>query len=86
MRSGDSLLQAFMELYPDAPIGKVLIQRDETSSDKCAHVLFIILIYYSKLPKGIENQFVFICDPMLATGGSVCEMIRVYGLNSRTTL
>lgn len=23
---------------------------------------------------------------MLATGGSVCEMIRVYGLNSRTTL
>lgn len=44
MRSGDSLLQAFMELYPDAPIGKVLIQRDETSSDKCAHVLFIILI------------------------------------------
>ena len=71
MRSGDSLLQAFMELYPDAPIGKVLIQRDETSSDKCAH------FYYSKLPKGIENQFVFICDPMLATGGSVCEMIRL---------
>lgn len=38
MRSGDALLQAFIDLYPEAPIGKVLIQRDETSPDKCARV------------------------------------------------
>ena len=39
MRSGDALLQAFMESFPSAPIGKVLIQRDESSPDKCARVL-----------------------------------------------
>ncbi|KAK8792579.1 hypothetical protein WA538_000334 [Blastocystis sp. DL] len=71
MRSGDSLLQAFIEAFPDAPIGKVLIQRDESTPDKRAR------FYYSKLPKDIENMFVFICDPMLATGGSVCEVIRL---------
>lgn len=31
---GDSLLQAFMNAFPEAPIGKVLIQRDEKSEDK----------------------------------------------------
>lgn len=33
-RAGDSLLQAFTDLYPEAPVGKVLIQRDENSKDK----------------------------------------------------
>lgn len=31
---GDSLLQSFMNCFPKAPIGKVLIQRDENSEDK----------------------------------------------------
>lgn len=38
MRSGDSLLQAFIEAFPEAPIGKVLIQRDESTPDKRARV------------------------------------------------
>ena len=42
MRSGDALLQAFMESFPSAPIGKVLIQRDESSPDKCARVIYIL--------------------------------------------
>lgn len=36
--AGDSLLQAFMNAFPEAPIGKVLIQRDEKSEDKKAVV------------------------------------------------
>ena len=35
---GDSLLQAFIDLFPDAPIGKVLIQRNESSPMKEARV------------------------------------------------
>ena len=31
---GDSLLQAFINLFPEAAIGKVLIQRDENSEEK----------------------------------------------------
>lgn len=34
IRVGDSLLQAFMNAFPEALIGKVLIQRDEKSEDK----------------------------------------------------
>ncbi|KAM7457800.1 hypothetical protein BLSTO_01437 [Blastocystis sp. subtype 1] len=71
LRSGDSLLQAFTDLYPEVPVGKVLIQRDEKSEDKHAR------LFYSKLPKDISQKYVFICDPMLATGGSVCEAIRL---------
>ena len=71
IRSGDSLLQAFINLFPEAAIGKVLIQRDEKSQEKKP------IFYYSKLPKAISSSYVFICDPMLATGGSVCEAIRL---------
>ena len=41
---GDSLLQAFMDAFPEAPIGKVLIQRDENSEDK-KPIVWIDCIY-----------------------------------------
>ena len=31
--------------------------------------------YYCKLPEGIEDKFVILVDPMLATGGSACDAI-----------
>lgn len=36
-----------------------------------------LLVLLQQVAEGHENMFVFICDPMLATGGSVCEVIRV---------
>lgn len=37
--------------------------------------------YYNKLPetfKKSKNTYVYICDPMLATGGSIIEAIKLY--------
>ena len=31
--------------------------------------------YYCKLPEGLEEKFVLVVDPMLATGGSACDAI-----------
>lgn len=65
VRSGDILLEAVRKLHPGIKVGKILIQRDETSKDKHA------VLYYKKLPKDISDCFVLLVDPMLATGGSL---------------
>ena len=33
--------------------------------------------YYCKLPADIEDRYVIVCDPMLATGGSASDAIRM---------
>ncbi|XP_066922696.1 uncharacterized protein [Clytia hemisphaerica] len=70
-RSGDILQEAVRQICPGVGIGKILIQRDESRSDK-APVLF-----YKKLPKNISQCFCILVDPMLATGGSAKRAIKV---------
>lgn len=43
-------------------IGKILIQRDEETA--------LPKLFYEKLPDDIADRYVFLLDPMLATGGS----------------
>ena len=62
-------------LVPGIPVAKILIQRDESTEDKRP------VLYYEKYPKQIEGKLAIICDPMLATGGSVIMGM----LNSRKT-
>jgi uracil phosphoribosyltransferase len=50
-------------------IGKILIQRDEKTA--------LPYLLYSKLPPDIADRIVLLCDPMLATGGSVIRAIEV---------
>ncbi len=51
-------------------MGKILIQRDELSSDKRP------IYYYSKLPDDIAaKKRVLVLDPMCATGGSASVCI-----------
>ena len=52
-------------LVPGIPVAKILIQRDESTKEKTP------VLYYEKYPKNIEGKIAIICDPMLATGGSV---------------
>ena len=67
VRAGDSLLEAVRFCSPGIKVGKILIQRDETTPEKLPKM------FYCKLPPGIENMNVLLVDPMLATGGS-CKM------------
>ena len=46
-------------------IGKILIQRDESTRDKRP------VLFYKKLPKDIDQRFVMLVDPMLATAGKM---------------
>ncbi|OQS04054.1 uracil phosphoribosyltransferase [Thraustotheca clavata] len=65
VRAGDSLLDAVLHCSPNLAVGKILIQRNETTVEK-APVLF-----YTKLPPRIATyDRVLLVDPMLATGGS----------------
>lgn len=71
IRAGDSMLHTMFSFLPGIAVGKVLVQRDESSKDK--HPIY----YYSKLPKSIsEKERVFILDPMLGTGGSCSVVVK----------
>lgn len=56
---------------PEIKTGKILIQRDETDPEKKAK------LFYSKLPPISDKTRIILCDPMLATGGSVCCATKV---------
>ncbi|XP_065053114.1 uncharacterized protein LOC135682244 [Rhopilema esculentum] len=70
-RSGDILQEAVRQIKPGVRIGKILIQRDESTKDKRP------ILYYKKLPRDISECFVILVDPMLATAGSAKRAIAV---------
>ena len=65
LRAGNAFLLPLLTLFPDISIGQILIQRDEHSEEKKP------VFYFSKLPKNMKGKKVFLCDPMLGTGGSL---------------
>lgn len=70
MRGGDSMIGEVFDMIPGIGIGKVLIQRDESTVDKTP------VFYYSKLPEDIASKRrVLILDPMCGTGGSATMCI-----------
>ena len=69
MRAGESMEQGLRDCCRSVRIGKILIQRDEETA--------LPKLYYSKLPKDIDQRFCLLLDPMLATGGSANKAIEV---------
>lgn len=61
LRAGLGMLDAALEMLPDATVGYVGMERDEATA--------IASAYYCKLPP-LENAHILMLDPMLATGGS----------------
>jgi uracil phosphoribosyltransferase len=62
LRAGLGMLDAVLELMPDARVGHIGLQRDETTA--------VASRYYSRLPTNLTDSYVLLIDPMLATGGS----------------
>jgi uracil phosphoribosyltransferase len=62
LRAGLTLLPAFLQYFPQAPIGVVGIQREEKTAKP--------LLYYENIPAIKSTDLVFILDPMIATAGS----------------
>jgi uracil phosphoribosyltransferase len=77
LRAGLGMLDAVLELVPDARVGHIGLQRDEMTA--------VASQYYSKLPAGLESAYVIMIDPMLATGGSAVaalDLLRRAGARS----
>lgn len=68
LRAGLPMLESVMELLPDISSGFLAMQRDEkTHKSK---------LYYDRMPKS-NGKVILLVDPMLATGGSMCDAIEV---------
>jgi uracil phosphoribosyltransferase len=67
LRAGLGLLDAVVDLYPDAVVGYLGMERDEITHEPRD--------YYAKLPP-MEGRRALVVDPMLATGGSGTAAVR----------
>ncbi len=67
LRAGIGMVDGLLSLLPVAKVGHIGLYRDEETHTP--------VVYYCKLPKDIENRFVIVSDPMLATGGSAADAI-----------
>jgi uracil phosphoribosyltransferase len=63
LRAGLGMVHSMLEIVPEAQVGMVGMQRNETT--------FEPETYYSKMPTSLGDAHVVIVDPMLATGNSV---------------
>ena len=71
MRAGESMEMALRATCRGARIGKILIQRDESTKDKAPDPRY----NYAKVPADIADRKVLLLDPMLATGGSAIRAV-----------
>lgn len=68
LRSGITMVETFLYYFENAAVGVVGLKRDEKTAQ--AHW------YYENLPAISQNTQVIILDPMLATGGTACEILK----------
>lgn len=73
LRAGLGMLPGVLELVPGARVGHIGLQRDEATA--------VASRYYSKLPPRIDESYVLMIDPMLATGGSAVEALELLRVN-----
>ena len=69
LRAGLGMVDGILTLFPAAKVGHIGLYRDEETLEPQE--------YYCKLPTNIENKVVMVVDPMLATGGSACDAIKM---------
>lgn len=69
LRAGMGMVDGFSELLPNASVGHIGLYRDEITHEPHA--------YYCNLPQELENKKVILIDPMLATGGSSIDAVKI---------
>ncbi len=78
LRAGLSMLFPAKDFLPWAPVGFIGLERDEETA--IAHE------YYKKLPEGLKDKRILILDPMLATGGSLVDTIKMLTKESANSI
>ena len=69
LRAGLGMVSGLQALVPTAKIGHIGLYRDEETHEPHE--------YYCKLPDPIEQRLIVVTDPMLATGGSAVDAVRM---------
>jgi len=69
LRAGLGMVDGMLELVPGAHVGHIGLYRDEVTHEPHE--------YYCKLPEDIAEKQVYLIDPMLATGGSAIDAIKI---------
>jgi uracil phosphoribosyltransferase len=69
LRAGLGMVDGISDLISNARIGHIGIYRD--------HDTLKPMTYYSKFPENLSGSIVMVLDPMLATGGSSSDAIKV---------
>ena len=69
LRAGLGMADGIMNLIPNAKMGHIGLYRDPDTYEAKG--------YYCKLPQDIEEREVIIVDPMLATGNTAIEAVRL---------
>ncbi|MBQ2729837.1 MAG: uracil phosphoribosyltransferase [Clostridia bacterium] len=67
LRAGLGMVDGLLALVPVAKVGHIGLYRDPDTH--------LPVEYYCKLPADINERFVIVVDPMLATGGSASDAI-----------
>jgi len=74
LRAGLGMVSAVQELVPYSEVAYVGLRRDEATLRP--------EVYLDRLPRDLRGRRVVVCDPMLATGGSlaeVCDLLSARG-------
>lgn len=69
LRAGLGIADGMLELVPGATCGHIGLYRDEETHEPVE--------YYCKLPEDIAERDVYLIDPMLATGGSAIDAVKM---------
>ena len=70
LRAGLSMIEPFTRLYPTVKVAHLGFERNEQTHQASS--------YYKKIPPLTTSSHIFICDPMLATGGTVNQCIDTF--------
>ena len=69
LRAGLGMVSGILALVPSARVGHIGMYRDPETHEPHE--------YYCKLPDPIEERQIVVVDPMLATGGSAVDAVRM---------
>jgi uracil phosphoribosyltransferase len=69
LRAGLGMVDGVLSLVPSAKVGHIGLYRDPETHEPQE--------YYCKLPEPIEQRTILVVDPMLATGGSGSDAIKM---------